>query len=110
MNTTPNYQTNNPKGWCGDPRRGAALGRCSLEGTPDFSGKLYVRKVRLDSGGYDSNGTYFGTGDPLYWVASADGSIDRVCRARDRYDAASKALRWYPNARFYLREIHDENR
>jgi hypothetical protein len=24
---TPSYKTHDPKGWCGDPQRGAALGR-----------------------------------------------------------------------------------
>src|SRR5690606_26966366 len=26
----PSYSTNDPKGWCGDPRRGAAMGRPSV--------------------------------------------------------------------------------
>ena len=27
----PDYSTHDPKGWCGDPRRGAALGRATIQ-------------------------------------------------------------------------------
>ena len=30
----PDYTTNDPKGWCGDPARGAALGRPSYHAHP----------------------------------------------------------------------------
>lgn len=104
------YKDNDPKGWCGDPKRGAAMGRndCHAENrkTPL---KFYLRKVRLDSGGYDSNGTYFGTGDPLYWYADEDGNVDAVLRLDssfhtikgERASAKFKIRGKYPNARFY---------
>lgn len=101
MTTTPDYKTHDPRGWGGDPKRGAALGRPSYTGGRDFAGKLYLRRVRLDSGGYDANGTYFGLGNPLYWLASDDGSIDRVFRAADRDLAKKYARDLYPNARFF---------
>ena len=101
MSTTPDYKTRDPRGWCGDPTRGAALGRPSYEGDRTFAGKLYLRSVRLDSGGYDTNGTYFGHGSPLFWLASDDGSIDRVFRAADRDLAKEYARDLYPNARFF---------
>lgn len=94
----PDYELNDPRGWCGDIRRGAALGRRELFGDPEFSGRIYLRKVRLDSGGYDTNGTYFGIGAPLYWYASADGDIDGVLRAADRASARAKVLEQYPRA------------
>lgn len=95
------YKTNDPRGWGGDPKRGAALGRPTLKGPADFSGKLTLQRVRLDSGGYDPNGTYFGTGAPLFWYASDDGEIDAVLRASDREAAKRKVSALYPKARFY---------
>ena len=101
----PSYQTHDPKGWCGDPKRGAAMGRHShgvdLE---NYDGLLYVREIRLDSGGYDRNGTYFGGGrgtSPLYWICSPDLTIDRMTRAGNREDAKRIARGWYPKARFF---------
>ena len=98
----PSYSTNDPKGWCGDPKRGAALGRPSVhEAGNDYSGKLYLQRIDLDSGGYDKNGTYFGHGSPLWWYASADGTIDAMLRAHNR-DAAKEYVRVrYPKAKFF---------
>lgn len=95
------YQMNDPRGWGGDPKRGAALGRPSIRGEATFAGRLTLRRVRLDQGGYDSNGTYFGLGAPLYWYASDDGSIDDMLRAGTRESAKKQILDRYPNARFY---------
>lgn len=75
------YSDNDPKGWCGVPGRGAAMGRVSLRGA--LSGALTVRLVHLYDG-YDRNGTYFGDGDPLYWVSSEDGEVDFVLREASR--------------------------
>jgi len=101
--TLPNYKTHDPLGWCGDPKRGAALGRPTIHDAPDtFCGRLVLRKVRLDSGGYDENGTYFGWGPPaLYWYASESGDIDAMVRADSREKAREKILEKYPSARFY---------
>lgn len=93
------YGTYDPKGWCGDPSRGAALGRPTIKGPEDFNGKLGLRKVRLDMGGYDCNGTYFGIGSPLYWYADEDGEIDGMLRAIDREHARAQVLEEYPNAK-----------
>jgi hypothetical protein len=108
------YKTNDPKGWCGDSRRGAAMGRSSHHGDPDFEYKFVLRKVDLNSGGYDSNGTYFGGGKPLYWYASSnhegtakDGevievqAVDAVLRANNRNDAKAMIREQYPNSRFF---------
>jgi len=97
------YKTHDPKGWCGDPKRGAALGRSTwnepTEGS--FAKPLVLRHVPLDSGGYDPNGTYFGHGERLYWVASADGAIDYVIRAPNRQAARAAVLEEHPKARFF---------
>jgi len=97
---TPDYTTHDPKGWCGDPKRGAALGRPTIsDGEPE--GKMTLRKIRLDSGGYDPNGTYFGIGAPLYWYADQGGNVDAVLRAQDRAEAKRQVLKKYPTAKFY---------
>lgn len=48
--------------------RGASMGRSPWlpeEPSPD---KVYIQRVRLDNGGYDPGGAYWGTGAPLYCV------------------------------------------
>ncbi len=98
------YKTNDPKGWCGDPERGAAMGRPSihLDEPRNYGGRLHLRRVRMSAcGAYDSNGTYFGSGTPIYWVASADGEIDYVLRADSREQAKLQVRETYPNARFH---------
>jgi len=97
---SPSYKDNDPGGWCGDPGRGAAMGRGTITDAEDsFSGKIFLRKVRLDSGGYDSNGTYFGWGSPLYWYANEDGTIDCMTRADSRAEAREIVLAQYPMAK-----------
>jgi hypothetical protein len=96
----PTYQQNDPKGWCGDPSRGAALGRSTID-QPDedtFTEPLTLKRVPLDRGGYDPNGTYFGTGESLYWLASHDGNIDLMFRAVNGMAARHHAEKLYPNA------------
>ncbi len=63
--------------------------------------KMTLRRIRLDSGGYDSQGTYYGIGQPLYWAASDDLSYDSVFRADDRDDAKAHVRELFPAARFY---------
>ena len=96
----PDYKTNDPKGWCGDPKRGAALGRPTVHDAPkSFAGHIRLRRVRLNDGGYDNNGTYFGHGGPLYWYASDDGEIDAMLRAGSREQARTEVLAVYPKAK-----------
>lgn len=46
-------------------RYGAPMGRVdTLPG--DYAGPVRVARVRLNSGGYDSGGAYWGLGPPLY--------------------------------------------
>lgn len=98
----PSYKTNDPKGFGGDPKRGAALGRSTRHNIDRAASvKLTLRHVRIDSGGYDRNGTYFGHGNPLYWYADESGGIDAVLRADDREHAKESIRELYPNARFY---------
>lgn len=76
-----------------------AMGHPTVRGNPDYAGTLLLRRVRLNACGYDVNGTYFGSGNPLYWYASSDGTIDGVLRASSRDAARSDVLAMYPKAR-----------
>lgn len=95
------YQDNDPKGWCGDPSRGAALGRATIQGELGEGETLSIVRKQLD-GDYDENGTYFGGGpgtQPLFWVSSEDGGIDYMIRAKDIGDARAQVRTKYPGAK-----------
>lgn len=101
--TRPDYATHDPKGWCGDPKRGAALGRADYhaENRFDYAGRFYLSEVKL-TGDYDRLGTYWGGGPgtlPLFWCASEDGEVDFCLRAGNRRQAAEKVTQMYPAAR-----------
>lgn len=49
--------------------------------------RLYLERVKLDSGGYDSRGRYFGLGLPLYRASDDRGDVDVELRATDRAHA-----------------------
>lgn len=96
-----NYKKHDPKGWMGDPSRGAAMGRpyiCALK--PDYSGYIYVREVVLDDGGYDCLGTYFGGSGQLWWcyVESGDLYLDMVLRGNAETTTVELKKK-FPNAR-----------
>lgn len=92
----PDYKRHDPRGWGGDPKRGASLGRPHIIDEPkSYNGILYIRKVPL-SGGYDRLGTYWGIGEPLYWVANTEGTIDYCIRERTRRDAVRTVRGIFP--------------
>ncbi len=96
----PDYNTNDPKGYCGDPTRGAAMGRPTIQNeSKEWEGKLTLKRSYLDSGGYDKNGTYFGVGEPVYWCANEEGTIDFMLRGFSRAAARAKVLVIYPSAK-----------
>src|SRR4051812_19848588 len=84
-------------------RYGAPMGRPSQHHNGDGSslGKIGVRRIRLNSGGYDIGGAYWGIGKPLYWAASDCGRVDMFFRATDRSTAIAYLRRDYPEARFH---------
>lgn len=87
-------------GWMGDPKRGASMGRLN-KGAGTGSIKFTLQRVRLNQGGYDQGGAYWGHGWPLYWAWSVDGTIERFFRAANR-DKAKEVLRVeFPAARLY---------
>lgn len=72
------------RGWNGGPMKyGASMGRPS-DGT--LQGKVHLQLVRLDYGGYDSGGAYWGWGDPLFCAWDNEGN-QVFFRAKSRADA-----------------------
>lgn len=61
-------------------RYGAPMGRHTGNPDPDAQGRFQLRKVNLDSGGYDSGGAYWGHGQQLYWYCSGDGTAEGFLR------------------------------
>ena len=85
-----------------DSRYGAPMGRSNgaVAASP-APVKVSLGRVRLNSGGYDSGGAYWGWGLPLYRAMSDDGSISEFFRASSR-DAAKASVRLaFPSATFY---------
>jgi hypothetical protein len=80
---------------------GAPMGRHT---GPDFldtdAGKIYLRRVPLDRGGYDQGGAYWGIGAPLWESIDQDGN-GRIFRANSRKLAKESILADFPDARFY---------
>lgn len=74
--------------------RGADMGRRTIK--EDESKPLYLQKVRLDSGGYDAGGAYWGSPDDLYCAFNEDMTFRVFTRAYDRIEAKEN-----------LNELHD---
>ena len=66
-----------------------------------YQPKVTLQRIRLDSGGYDPQGAYWGVGQPLYWAATDDGQLDSTFRAYDRDAAKEHVRKTIPGARFY---------
>lgn len=63
--------------------------------------RFYLRRVRLDSGGYDSGGAYWGHGAPLWHAEAEDGSGESFYRAASRSAAKAAVAEDFPGARFF---------
>lgn len=105
MSDMPSYKHNDPKGYCGDSTRGAALGRHTIrEKDNGYDGFAVLRKVRMSAAkDYDILGTYWGHMNGLYiwWCATKDYEIDFCVRATSKESAEDEVRRYYPNIRFY---------
>lgn len=77
---------------------GAQVGRGSDKGDEE-SRKMYLRAIGPDSGGYDEQGAYWGSGPAVYWAT--DGEVDYFTRQYSREDAKEAVLEEFPNARFF---------
>ena len=88
---TTNPSATPTTGWKGDTTRGASYGRRStrIDANELPTRSVYLSRVKIDSGGYDEGGAYWGVGQPLY-CAYSDG-YDEYCEyvwAASRSDAA----------------------
>lgn len=63
--------------------------------------RFTLREIRINRGGYDASGAYWGLGDPLYWASPDDGGDDSYFRASTRDAAKDIVRRHYPGARFH---------
>lgn len=80
---------------------GAPMGRRGDVPKPAKGVRCYLGRVKLDRGGYDPGGAYWGIGAPLYHVQAEDGSISQFYRAWDRETAKEKVLKDFPGATFF---------
>lgn len=90
---------------------GAPMGRRSdhLSGliVTKTDSRFTLKRISLDSGGYDSGGAYWGCGRPLfYWAVTIteDETTDECSgffRAKDRDAAKKHIIDMHPAARFY---------
>ena len=69
----------------GCDKYGSSLGRYS-RGPQELTGRCHLVRVRLDSGGYDKGGAYWGSGQPLFCAWDDEGN-SYYCRAIDRENA-----------------------
>jgi hypothetical protein len=93
--------TNRPEDKVGS-RYGAPMGRHTGP-TISYGGKISLRAVRLNSGGYDEGGAYWGLrrrGEQLYYYENEDGECGYL-DAYGREDAKRKVLELVPDATFY---------
>ena len=83
------------RGYMGDIRRGASLGRATRYGSEAHRKNpvlFHLRKIRLDSGGYDPSGAYWGHGGELYEAWDDGGEAYMTFRSypSDRSEAFAK--------------------
>jgi hypothetical protein len=96
-----------------DGRYGAPMGRPSRSSFIDRKGRLnhltvnehaspfHLVRVRLDSGGYDQGGAYWGLGEPLYEYTGPVTDISGFVRGATRELAKAAVRRIHPHARFF---------
>jgi hypothetical protein len=76
---------------------GASMGRGS---NACLTGKVSLVRVKLDSGGYDKGGAYWGIGAPLYCATSEQGEVQYM-RGRDRQAVKDALSTIYTDIKFY---------
>lgn len=80
-------------------RYGAPMGRPSRN--QDCAGKVSLRRVPINSGGYDPGGAYWGIGQPLWWAGDESGGLDIFFRASTRAAAKAHVREQWADAKFY---------
>lgn len=96
-------------GWMGDPKRGASLGRPQRLGSAlhrDNRILFHLARIRLDRGGYDPGGAYWGHSGELYEAWDDHGEAYMTFRVYPQWGGGREAAKaqvrlTYPNARFY---------
>lgn len=87
-------------------RYGAPMGRAGTRWSdPDWPMRFHLRKLPLDSGGYDRGGAYWGFGRPL-WCAWSRDELDGepavlYLRADTREQAKAEVRERFAMATFY---------
>lgn len=89
------------RGWMGDPKRGAGIGRPTCNPTCYPLRKFYLERVRINSQGYDSSGAYWGTGEPLYWAHDYPATHECFVRGATRAAAKEAVRQTFPKAEFH---------
>lgn len=79
---------------------GAPMGRLDAHPSCFEDQKCYLVCIRLNAGGYDRGGAYWGSGAPLYALGTQDGEWTYF-RAHGRKDAKDKAREMFPDVRFF---------
>jgi hypothetical protein len=64
------------------------------------AGKIQLQRVRLNNGGYDAGGAYWGHGQALWCAMDQDGNT-QYFRAYDRDSAKAKIVADWPDAKFF---------
>ena len=82
-------------------RYGAPMGR---HPGPEYlcasSGRIQLRHIPLDRGGYDPGGAYWGLGRNLYWACDGDGN-QMFFRASNRAQAKAYLTELFGSLHFY---------
>lgn len=76
------------------------MGRGDDNIDPDFDGVIRVGHVRLNSGGYDIGGAYWGHGSPLWRALTSEGD-QRFFRAYSKKAAIENLREEFPNAKIW---------
>lgn len=76
---------------------GSAMGSGSTPANPDLAAVLRVRRIRINSGGYDDGGSYWGLGSPLWQCRGED--VDAYTRAGDKPAAIEYFKTKFPNCK-----------
>lgn len=64
--------------------------------------KFYLKRIRVNQGGYDAMGGYWGIGMPVYHAEAEDPNGPELhFRAMDRDDAKDYVRARHPDARFF---------
>jgi len=83
-------------------RHGSPMGRRGSGTVAHVNGeRLYLRRVYLDSGGYDSGGAYWGRGQLLWAWGSIEGDRRGYLRAGCREAAKAELREEAPDVRFF---------